>query len=82
MNKDRQQGLMRPEQVKPSDAKLEQVRQALGTANVSPSLSDTLEGMNEAELEQLQSTAKMVRMSVGFDVSISPLMVLFQVVLA
>ena len=71
MNYDQQRGLMRPEQVKPSEAKLEQVRQALGTANVPPSLSDALEGMSDAELEQLQSTAKMVRMSVGFDVQMN-----------
>ena len=71
MNKDQQRGLMRSKQVKPSEAKLEQVRQALGTANVPPSLSDALEGMTEAELEQLQSTAKMVRMSVGFDVQMN-----------
>jgi len=71
MNYDQQRGLMRPEQVKPSQAKLEQVRQALGPANVSPSLSDALEDMSDAELEQLQSTAKMVRMSVGFDIKMN-----------
>ncbi len=71
MNNDQQRGLMRPEQVKPSEAKLEQVRQALGTANVPPSLSDALEGMSDAELEQLQSTAKMVRMSASADVQMN-----------
>ena len=71
MNYDQQQGLMRPEKAMPSEAKLEQVRQALGPANVSPSLSDALESMSDAELEQLQSTAKMVRMSVGFDVQMN-----------
>ena len=71
MNYDQQRGLMRPEQVKPSEAKLEQVRQALGPANVSPSLSDALESMSDAELEQLQSTAKLVRMSASADVQMN-----------